>query len=262
MKDKTTEEMEIMQTEMNSRKVNIYNALENLFQKFMNDSKEKFKKYTNLLESNAQDSRLVDETLRKIARTKERIRATVQKIYQMQKEFEEKNGLIASENHEIQKNFLELKARMHSFRNAQRSRLGQLSTYSKESIDKLQRILKLGESILRNAEVCRRLEFEHEKVLPFYESSQQEDLTDDDIREQNFEKDELVLLKRCDRFRAFRNFFKKYNKVLLDKLAAEKELGDEEKRNKQLKSTLAKYLEGLTVNAKTLQSRSNPLLTS
>lgn len=31
IKDKTTEEMEIMATEMNTKKVNIYNALENLF---------------------------------------------------------------------------------------------------------------------------------------------------------------------------------------------------------------------------------------
>jgi len=31
IKDKTTEEMELMVTEMNSKKVNIYNALENLF---------------------------------------------------------------------------------------------------------------------------------------------------------------------------------------------------------------------------------------
>ncbi len=88
IKDKTSEEIELMQTEMNSRKVNIYNALENLFQKFMNDSKEKFKKYTALLESNSQDSRIVDETLRKIHRTKERIRLTVLKILQMEREFE------------------------------------------------------------------------------------------------------------------------------------------------------------------------------
>ena len=35
--------MELMQTEMNTKRVNIYEALENLFRKFMNDSKEKFR---------------------------------------------------------------------------------------------------------------------------------------------------------------------------------------------------------------------------
>lgn len=37
--------MELMVTEMNTKKVNIYNALENLYQKFITDSKERFKKY-------------------------------------------------------------------------------------------------------------------------------------------------------------------------------------------------------------------------
>lgn len=34
--------MELMVTEMNSKKLIIYNSLENLFKKFMYDSKEKY----------------------------------------------------------------------------------------------------------------------------------------------------------------------------------------------------------------------------
>ncbi len=34
--------MELMITELNSKKMTIYNALESLFKKFMYDSKEKF----------------------------------------------------------------------------------------------------------------------------------------------------------------------------------------------------------------------------
>lgn len=59
---------------MNSKKVNIYNALENLFQKFMNDSKDKFWHYTNLLDSNTADAKAIDETMKKIGWTKERIK--------------------------------------------------------------------------------------------------------------------------------------------------------------------------------------------
>jgi hypothetical protein len=42
-----------MITEMNSKKMTIYNSLENLFKKFMYDSKEKFQKYTTLMDQNA-----------------------------------------------------------------------------------------------------------------------------------------------------------------------------------------------------------------
>lgn len=35
---------------------------------------------------------------------------------------------------------------------------------------KLKEYTKLGEKILKTAELCRRLETEKEKILPFYES--------------------------------------------------------------------------------------------
>lgn len=37
-------------------------------------------------------------------------------------------------------------------------------------MDKLQEYQKLGEKILKTAELCRKLETEKEKVLPFYQS--------------------------------------------------------------------------------------------
>ena len=52
LKDKALEEMEIIQADMSSKKLGIYDALENLFQRFMRNSKDKFNKYTQLLEKN------------------------------------------------------------------------------------------------------------------------------------------------------------------------------------------------------------------
>lgn len=47
----------------------------------MNDSKEKFKHYTNLLDSNTSDSKAIDETMKKIAKTKEKIKSLSTKIF-------------------------------------------------------------------------------------------------------------------------------------------------------------------------------------
>ena len=41
---------------------------------------------------------------------------------------------------------------------------------SKMCMDKLREYQKLGEKILKTAELCRKLETEKEKVLPFYQS--------------------------------------------------------------------------------------------
>jgi len=55
------------------------------------------------------------------------------------------------------------------------------------------------------------------------------------------------------------NFFKKYNKVLLDKLAIEQEKKRLQKENGDLRSILKQYLDGIAVNA-TAVDDDNPLL--
>ena len=42
---------------------------------------------------------------------------------------------------------------------------------SRNAVQKLNELVSLGERILRTAELCRRLETEKEKVIPFYEST-------------------------------------------------------------------------------------------
>lgn len=260
IKDKTGEEMEIMQTEMNSKKVNIYNALENLFQRFMNDSKDKFKKYTSLLEENTNESRNIDETMKKITRAKERIKLMSLKVFQMERDFQAKNEQIRSENEEIGRNFLELKNKMFQFRNEERRKLTRLSCCSKLAVEEMTVICSLGERILQYAELCRRLEFEVEKVLPFYANSTGEEK---EIEEGSFlDKNERELLQKCQKFELFGNFFKKFNKVFIDKMAAENEQRILKEENKSLKLKLSRYLDGLTINAKTLQGPENRLFTS
>ena len=70
------------------------------------------------------------------------------------------------------------------------------------------------------AELCRKLETEKEKVLPFYdddELSQEEDMPDIQI-----EQIEGMNKQKYNEFQLLDNFYKRYNKVLLDKLAIEK----------------------------------------
>ena len=55
----------------------------------------------------------------------------------------------------------------------QEERLGELTTNSKMCMDTLNDYKKLGEKILKTAELCRKLETEKEKVLPFYQSEEQ-----------------------------------------------------------------------------------------
>ena len=57
-------------------------------------------------------------------------------------------------------------------RDKEERRLGDLTMNAKSCMDTLNGYKKLGEKILKTAELCRKLETEKEKVLPFYQSDE------------------------------------------------------------------------------------------
>ena len=61
-----------------------------------------------------------------------------------------------------------------------------------------------------------------------------------------------------EEFKYLNNFFKRHNKVLLDKLAIQKQKEALAKDNQMLKSLLKQYLDGISLNDEVLKSN-NPL---
>lgn len=69
---------------------------------------------------------------------------------------------------EITRSIQNLKARMNFQRDDKRKHLGTLAMNSLKCMETLREYQSLGEKILKTAELCRKLETEKEKVLPFY----------------------------------------------------------------------------------------------
>lgn len=68
---------------------------------------------------------------------------------------------------------------------------------------------ELGEKILKTAELCRRLETEKEKVLPFYEDS----VLPEDIPPELRKDFEAIQAEQYEEFSYLNNFYKRFNKV-------------------------------------------------
>jgi dynein regulatory complex subunit 2 len=150
-----------------------------------------------------------------------------------------------------------LKAKMTRQRDDKEKHLGQLSLSALNCIEILNGYKKLGEKILKTAELCRKLETEKEKVLPFYES-------DPDAGEQEKVEIRVDMIKGLDKdaygeFQNLDQFYKRFNKVLLDKLAIEKQKATLEKENAFFKDLLKQYLDGVSVNDDVINN-ANPLL--
>lgn len=95
-----------------------------------------------------------------------------------------------------------------------------------------------------------------EKVLPYYENS---DISNEEVILPDVEKIIGVDTNLYDEIESLKNFWKRYNKVLLDNIAIKKQKEFLEKQNEVLKSMLRQYYNGFTVNNKVL-TQENPLI--
>ncbi|GCC21324.1 hypothetical protein chiPu_0019792 [Chiloscyllium punctatum] len=115
-----------------------------------------------------------------------------------------------------------------------------------------------GEHVLKMAEMCRKLETEEEKVLPFYASS----LTPEEEKK----VEHLMMVKPCEElaeammdYVTLEQFWKRYNKVQLDQIVLQKEKHTLLQENRRLRQLLKQYLDGISVNEEIL-SNLNPLI--
>ncbi|KAL3314997.1 Dynein regulatory complex subunit 2, partial [Cichlidogyrus casuarinus] len=117
----------------------------------------------------------------------------------------------------------------------------------------LERLKTKAEVILRWAEKCRAMESEEEKVIPFYESSlnQQEKTVLEEVLTSDANKefeDDLKVNTILDRFKPLENFWKRFNHVQLERIALLKEQDFLKNENQQLRLYLKEYVNGLSIS--------------
>eukprot|EP00401_Gymnodinium_catenatum_P083262 CAMPEP_0117607492 /NCGR_PEP_ID=MMETSP0784-20121206/80289_1 /TAXON_ID=39447 /ORGANISM="" /LENGTH=484 /DNA_ID=CAMNT_0005410673 /DNA_START=127 /DNA_END=1581 /DNA_ORIENTATION=+ len=233
-------------------------------QLYQTSTESKTVDYRQYLLSDASLSKKVEKKLRQVERMQASIQHWKLKISQNRQECEERNQALRTERDHIAKHFQELKAKMNSFRSDQKKRLADLTLNARNCITSLKDQLALAEKIVKTAELCRKFETEREKVLPLYLSRDLQsefeegelDFGDEDLKEEI--RKELADVG-IDEWTYLDNFFKRYNKVMLDHLAIEQEGKRLNKENTQLRSILKQFLDGVSVNEEVL-SQPNPLL--
>ncbi|NXT38470.1 DRC2 protein, partial [Pelecanoides urinatrix] len=111
--------------------------------------------------------------------------------------------------------------------------------------------------ILRLAEMCRRLETEEEKVLPFYPSS----LVEGEQRDAQRILEEMPaepLARAMRDYVGLERFWQRFNKAKLEEQALERERAALSQRNRGLRELLRQYLAGISITPEVL-SEPNPL---
>lgn len=225
------------------------------YEELNEDRQRQFFDYKERDEKSAKD---IDRQMKIIQTLTDNISIQKGKLSLNAKESNEANNSIKENRDIMNAQHTELKTQMKSMQDNMRKKLTRLSLQSNKSIECLKKQEEKAKSIFRFAEMCRKLETEEEKILPFYASSLTE-YEENDIKQALFEIPGNELADVMKDYMSFENFWKRYNKVLLDKASLDKEKQMLSTENAQLRLLLKQYLDGISVNDEVL-SHTNPLL--
>lgn len=286
IRNKNLEDIHVLQSFLDNTIEDLERNFETAHLNYLQNTDQRTQDFKNLTQRDQTLTAEIDVKIRKIDRLQASLSHWRTKISQNNKECEERNKTLQEEKEMISQHFQDLKARMHRFREKQARRLTALTTNAGNVRSDLDERTALAERIMKMAEMGRKLETDRERVLPFLEASKEDEEATDaeaevmamadtvskeakgalhDTTEAGEEPPTATQAfgtangKLVSEWNYLDRFFKKYNKVLLDKLAMERQRDRLTQENTDLQSILKQYLEGISVTDDSL-AKPNPLL--
>lgn len=257
IKNKNLEEKHALRVQLEFMVENLWGQFQQALKNYQETTEERKKAFEELKAKDEKSANEIEMQMRKLQRISDNIAQLKAKMAGNARECEGRNRSLKEEREKMLAYFQELKGQMNKLREAERERLTKLTLESNAAIKELKRRCEKGERILKLAEMCRKLETEEEKVLPFYASSLTQE-EQDDVQDAVTEPPSEQLASVMYEYQGLENFWKRYNKVLLDKVALDKEKNTQLQENQQLRTLLKQYLDGISVNDEIL-SQVNPL---
>ena len=266
IKTKSMESIEGLKQDLERTIGDLWDLFQEALSNYRQGNKDKQKEFETLREKDYTDAAIIERQMRKLNKISDAIGGCKLKLASNQKECDQRNKQLKQEKENVLLHFQGLKERMNKSRGRERSLLTQLTRDSRGCTNTLKEKLTVAEGLLRQAEMCRKLETEQEKVLPFYSDSiTADELADakNEVGMPNNEDGQQPTREQCFctkldgtlvmKHEAMQNFWKRYNKVQLDKLAAQKEHDVLEEENQRLRAILKQYLDGISVSDAVLQ---------
>uniref|UniRef100_A0A8B9ZIE9 Dynein regulatory complex subunit 2 n=1 Tax=Anas platyrhynchos TaxID=8839 RepID=A0A8B9ZIE9_ANAPL len=202
--------------------------------------------FKGLKQKDEKSSREIEMQAKKLQKLQDLVAATKARLAAQLRDNEERNRRAREEKEAVLRQLQELKNKMNQAR-----------AQSNAALKALAQVVGKAERVLRLAEMCRRLETEVEKVLPFYPSS----LAEGEL----FDLQEPLPFSPCLFSQALQDyvglerFWQRFNKARLEEQALARERAAASHQNQRLRGLLQQYLEGLSVSPEVL-SKPNPLL--
>jgi dynein regulatory complex subunit 2 len=271
--------------DINMLRINLENKIEDLerqfdeaHQRYVDQTDQANRNFKRLVKKDRQLNKQIDVQKQRIHRLQAKLSSWKKTMSQTETECKARNQALRAQKDTMHKHCQDLKLRMKKFRQAQMANLKDLSVNSREACLANQKNIELAERILRLAELCRKYETEKERVCPYMSTT--DPLSDEtpSTADAKHADSKTTVTSRAsasktenmsstdtehDKLAAwdcFDNLHKKFNKVLLDKLAIEKEKQRLQAENNDLRAVVKQYLDGLAVSSNALSGPNSLLI--
>merc|ERR1719331_1348324 len=175
IKNKNSEEYNVLRFTLEGLIEELERHFDSAHANYMATTEQRTQDFKNLTIKDQTSARTIEQQMRRLQRLQDSLAHWKTKLSTNAKKCEERNRAMKAEKDAIFGHFQELKGRMNKFREREAMRLQELTINSQAAISSLKGRLEKAERIIKLAELTRKFETEREKVLPFYESSVEEE---------------------------------------------------------------------------------------
>jgi chromosome segregation ATPase len=290
IRNKNLEEINMLRISLDAQIEELEQHFETAHLNYLQQTAQRTHDFKELTQNDQKLSGEIEKKRKKIDNLQTTIQHWRAKMRQLTRETEERNRLLLDEKHSIQRHYQQLKQRIKVYRTTQNQRLLHLSQSANNCKKVLKDKLDVARGVLQLNELCRRTETMLEQILPFAteeadpnvvykeelemqasEGNQNSGKSPDKVKHRNkfgsnqathvphqssvWTGDQRSFVPHADRLT---NFYRKYNKILLDNIAINKEKERLQVENAQLQDLIQQYLSGMKISDDIL-AEDNPL---
>ena len=292
IKNKSSEEYNVLKISLESTIEDLEKQFEQAHQTYLASTEQRTQMFRQLTKQDADAARKIEKRMRKLERLQNALQHWRIKIASNSREWEEKNRAMTNEKAVMSRHYQSLKANMVRYRSHESAKLKALSLHSGAAIKDLEEKLELAHRILVLAQTARKLETEQEKITPFPVTtlitpeeaeailaqegapSSGKPLAGMEPQVPDGSCSYAVLPgtsaggeggegeaegRLVEEWEHLDGFLQRFNKVVIDRVAIEREKGRLEKENEDLRTLLKQYLDGISVNENVINNPANPL---
>nr|XP_032828225.1 dynein regulatory complex subunit 2 [Petromyzon marinus] len=246
IKNDVLEEKQALRVQLEGAVEALWRQFQVALQQYTDATEERRIAFDALKTRDEKSAREIEAQARRLQRLQDSMASVRARTSALARECEERNQRLREERAAARLHALQGKGALGEQRSRERKRLAVLAEHSHRTNAVLNTVLRKAEQVLKMGEICRRMETEQEKVLPFPPSA----LTPEEQRDvdtQLAQTPTQQLSQVAARYSSMERFWCRYNKVLLEQLALEHERDALQRENGRLRRALQLYLEGLSL---------------